>query len=114
MEGFLAIIAALLLFGFIWCHCATTPQERAAIRRLDFPLQVSHAAGPTQCPRCGSARLICQDGEFCTRKALAGLLLTGNPLGANAGLLGKRCVPCTCLDCGFRFTACTKPATRAL
>ena len=112
LEGFLALVAALLLFGAVWCRFATTPQERAAIRRFDFFPCVLRTAEPVRCPGCGSGRLLCRDGGFRASKALAGVLLTGSPLGANAGLLGRCRTPCTCLTCGRRFTVCAGPEVK--
>lgn len=112
LELFFALLAVLTAAGVAWSYLTTTPAERRAIRNADYippPVRENERCTPACCPCCGSARLARSTRGFRMSKALAGFLLAGGPVGANAGLLGSDIVTVTCLECGHRFECRQKP-----
>lgn len=59
--------------------------------------------GVPYCPKCHSISLSANKKGFGGGKALAGALLTANPLGLLAGTIGKNNIEVTCLKCGHKF-----------
>jgi ssDNA-binding Zn-finger/Zn-ribbon topoisomerase 1 len=59
---------------------------------------------PISCPKCGSTQISANRKGFGLGKALAGGALAGG-VGLLGGFIGSNKVECTCLNCGYKFSA---------
>lgn len=73
---------------------ATTNHER---------IRQNKANGVACCPKCGSTSISANKKGFGVGKAAAGVLVTGNLIGAVAGGIGSKKVIVTCLNCGHQW-----------
>lgn len=71
--------------------------ERAEQRRREI------AARPVSCPKCHSTSIVTQKKGFGLGKAAAGVFLTGNVLGAAAGVAGANKAVNVCQRCGHKW-----------
>jgi len=61
------------------------------------------AARPVTCPKCHSTSIVTQKKGFGLGKAAAGVFLTGNVLGAAAGVAGANKPVNVCQRCGHKW-----------
>lgn len=124
MKIIKGLIAAVLLFLGVGClvsggtsagivllvivfaaFVAPKARAREAAEKKQIGDRKERAAenGLACCPKCGSTSLSANKKGFGAGKAVAGALLTTNPLGLAAGGIGSRKITVTCLNCGYTF-----------
>lgn len=103
-----SIFAALIFIGLIWSFATSTPAQRNAIQKASYekkhPTAKINAKGEICCPFCGSTQITANKKGFGVGKAAAGAILTGNIIGASAGMIGSNKIIITCLKCGKQFS----------
>ncbi len=69
---------------------------------------MAEASDSLKCPECGSAQLSANQKGFGLGKAAVGGILLG-PVGLLGGLIGKRKIIITCLQCGHQWEPGVRP-----